>query len=78
LSGNRTNAVIMLFALVGIVPLLAGGAGLAAFLLQRVGFGLAVWGLLPFLGLCVAALALGAALGKAAGGRRGGGASGKE
>lgn len=78
MSGNRTNAIIMLFALVGIVPLLAGGAGLAAFLLQRAGFGIAVWGLLPLAGLCVAVLALGAALGKAAGGRRGGGESGKE
>lgn len=85
MAGDRTNAMILLFALVGLVPLLAGGAGLAAFLLQRAGFGLAVWGLLPLLGLCVAVLALGAALGRAAGGKRGGsaedrnrGSSGKE
>lgn len=68
---DASRAMILLFALVGLVPLLAGGAGLAAFLLQRAGFGIAVWGLLPLAGLLVAVLALGAALGKAAGGKRG-------
>lgn len=68
MSGNRSRQMALLFALVGLVPLLVGGAALAAVLLQRAGFGLAVWGLVPLLGLCVAVLALGAALGGAAGG----------
>lgn len=72
MSENRANPMVLLFALVGVVPLLVGGAGLAAALLQRAGFGLVVWGLLPLLGLCVAVLVLGAALGKAAGGNAGG------
>lgn len=78
MAGDRTNALVLLFALVGLVPLLAGGAGLAAFLLQRAGFGLAVWGLLPLLGLCVVVVVLGAALGKAAGVSRGRRKSGEE
>lgn len=64
------NPMAMLFALVGAVPLLAGGAGLAGLLLQRAGFGIAVWGLLPLLGLLVAVIVLGVVLGKAAGGKR--------
>lgn len=67
----RANPMALLFALVGLVPLLVAGAGLAAALLQRAGHGILVWGGLPLLGLCAAVLALGAGLGAAAGGRRG-------
>lgn len=66
----RATPMAMLFALLGVVPLLVGGAGLAGLLLQRAGFGVAVWGLLPFLGLLVAVLVLGVVFGKAAGGKR--------
>lgn len=65
----RANPMAMLFALIGAVPLLAGGAGLAGLLLQRAGFGIVVWGLVPLFGLLGAVLVLGAVLGKAAGGR---------
>ncbi len=63
----------MLFALVGAVPLIVGGAGLAAFLLQRAGFGIVVWGLLPVLGMLAVVGVLGVVLGKAAVVRRGSG-----
>lgn len=62
----RTQPMIMLFALLGAVPLLVGGAGLAALLLQRAGFGIVAWGMLPFLGLLAVVLVLGVVLGKAA------------
>ena len=62
--------MVMLFALIGAVPLLAGGAGLAGLLLQRAGFAIVVWGGLPLAGLLVVVLVLGAVLGKAAGGKR--------
>ena len=68
----RADPMAMLFALVGAVPLIVGGAGLAAFLLQRAGFGMLVWGLLPVLGMLVVVGALGVVLGKAAVVRRGG------
>ena len=71
MSENRTSPMVMLFALVGAMPLLAGAAGLAGLLLQRAGFGILVWGLVPLLGLLVAAAVLGVVLGKAAGGGRG-------
>ncbi len=63
--------------LVGAVPILAVGAGVAAFLLMRAGYGVLVWGLLPFVGLLVISGALGLALGRAAGGRSGNGDSGR-
>ncbi len=62
--------MVMLFALVGAMPLLAGAAGLAGLLLQRADFGILVWGLVPLLGLLAVAAVLGVILGKAAGGRR--------
>lgn len=69
----RADPMAMLFALVGAVPLIVGGAGLAAFLLQRAGFGMLVWGLLPVLGMLIVVGVLGAVLGKAAVVRRGSG-----
>jgi hypothetical protein len=49
----------LLFILLGTVPLVVGGAGVAAFLLMRAGYGALVWAVVPFVGslLVVAALA---------------------
>ena len=66
----RANPMTMLFALLGAVPLFVGGAGIAALLLQRAGFGVVVWGVLPFLGLLAVVLVLGVVLGKGAVARR--------
>jgi uncharacterized protein (DUF58 family) len=48
----------LLFVLLGTVPLVVGGAGVAAFLLMRAGFGFLLWGVVPFVAslLVVAAL----------------------
>lgn len=62
----RAEPKTLLFALVGAVPLLVGGAVTAAVLLQRAGLGIAVWGLLPLLGLLGAVLVLAVMLGRAA------------
>jgi hypothetical protein len=58
-----TGAVLLL-------SLLGGGAGVAAFLLLRAGYGFLVWGLLPPLALILIAAILGAVLWWAAGGSR--------
>ncbi len=58
--------LISLFVLVMTVPLLVGGAGVASFLLLRVGYGVVVWGLLPFLALLLLAGVLGLVIGRAA------------
>ena len=67
---DRAHAKMMLFVLIGAVPLVVAGAGLASFLLLRAGYGLFVGALLPFAVSLLLAAALGAALGRAAGGRR--------
>jgi hypothetical protein len=66
---DRAHAKTMLFLLIGAVPLVVAGAGLASFLLLRAGYGLVVGALLPFAVSLLLAAALGAALGRAAGGR---------
>lgn len=53
------------------MPLLVGGAVTAAVLLQRAGLGVAVWGLLPLLGLLAAVVVLAVMLGRAADEERG-------
>lgn len=58
----------LLFVLIGVVPLAVGGAGIASFLLQRAGYDVAVWAVLPFLGLLAFVLVLGAVLGRMASG----------
>lgn len=63
---NRPRPEILLIVLVLVVPVLAGGAGVAALLLLRAGYGVLVWGLLPLLGLLASAGVLGVALGRAA------------
>jgi hypothetical protein len=68
---DRAHAKRMLFVLIGVVPLVVAGAGVASFLLLRAGYGLVVGALLPFaLSLLLVAI-LGAALGRAAGRTRG-------
>jgi hypothetical protein len=67
---RRISPYILVFILTGAVLLLAllgGGAGVAAFLLLRAGYGFLVWGLLPPLALILAAAILGAGLWWAAG-----------
>ena len=61
----------LLFVLIGTVPLVVAVAGVVAFVLMRAGFGVLVWAVVPFLGSMLAIAALGAFLGRAAGGRRG-------
>lgn len=60
----------LLFVLLGVVPLVVVGAGLASFLLLRAGYGLVVGALVPFIVSLLLAAALGALLGRAASGRR--------
>lgn len=58
--------LVLLFVLLVTVPLLVGGAGVASFLLLRAGYGVLVWGLLPFLVLLALAGMLGIFIGRAA------------
>jgi hypothetical protein len=48
-----------LLAMVMAVPVMVGLSGLASFLLLRMGYGVLVWALLPFLGLLLLVAALG-------------------
>lgn len=60
----------LLFVLVVIVPVAVAAAGLVSFLLLRSGYGIVVGVLLPFVALLALVAALGASLGRAAGGGR--------
>jgi uncharacterized membrane protein len=60
----------MLFVLIGAVPLLVAGAGVASFLLLRADYGLVVGAVVPFAISLVLVAVLSAALGRAAGTRR--------
>ncbi len=64
---DRAHAKRMLFVLIGAVPLVVAGAGVASFLLLRAGYGLVVGALLPFAVSLLLVAILGAALGRAAG-----------
>jgi len=66
---DRTHAKTMLFVLLGTVPVVVVGAALISFLLLRAGYGLVVGALLPFAVSLLLVAALGAVLGRAAGGR---------
>jgi len=66
---DRTHAKTMLFVLLGTVPVVVVGAGLISFLLLRAGYGFVVGALLPFAVSLLLVAALGAVLGRAAGGR---------
>jgi hypothetical protein len=61
----------LLFVLLGTVPLLVAGAGVAAFLLMRSGYGVLVWAVLPFVASLLVVATLAFLLSRAAGGRRG-------
>jgi hypothetical protein len=56
----------LLFVLLGTVPLVVAGAGVAAFFLMRAGFGFLVWGVLPFMASLLVVAAISFALSRAA------------
>jgi hypothetical protein len=66
---DRAHAKTMLFVLIGAVPVVVVAAGVVSFLLLRAGYGLVVGALLPFAVSLLLVAALGAVLGRAAGGR---------
>lgn len=60
----------LLFILLGAVPVVVGGSGLASFLLLRAGYGILVWGVVPlFVSLFLVGM-ISALLGVAASGSR--------
>jgi hypothetical protein len=63
---NGLRPETLLFVLLGTVPLVVAGAGVAAFLLMRAGFGFLVWGVVPFVASLLAVAALSFALSRAA------------
>jgi hypothetical protein len=69
---NSMHPQTLLFVLLGTVPLVVAGAGLAAFLLMRAGFGFLVWGVVPFVASLVAVAAISFLLSRAARVGRGG------
>jgi hypothetical protein len=68
---DRAHAKRMLFVLIGTIPLVVAGTGVASFVLLRAGYGLIVGALLPFAVSLLLAAILGVALGRAAGRTRG-------
>ncbi len=56
----------LLFVLISVVPLVVAVAFVAAVVLQRAGFGLVIWALLPFVVSMALIGALGVVLGRAA------------
>ena len=69
---NRMHPQTLLFVLLGTVPLVVAGSGVAAFLLMRAGFGFVVWGLVPFLASLLVVAAISFLLSRAARVDRGG------
>jgi len=69
---NRMHPQTLLFVLLGTVPLVVAGSGVAAFLLMRAGFGFVVWGLVPFLASLLVVAAISFLLSRAARLDRGG------
>lgn len=67
---NRMHPQTLLFVLLGTVPLVVAGAGVAAFLLMRSGYGVLVWVVVPFVVSLLVVAALAFVLSRAAGGRR--------
>ena len=63
---SRLRPEILLAVLLLTVPLVVGGAGVAAFLLMRAGFGFLVWGVVPFFASLLAVAAISFALSRAA------------
>ena len=68
---GKIHPLTLLLVLLGVVPLVVGGAGLVSFLLLRSGYGYLVGGILPFLVSLLVVGVIGALLGRAASGRRG-------
>jgi predicted Kef-type K+ transport protein len=69
---NRMQPQTLLFVLLGTVPLVVAGAGVAAFFLMRAGFGFLVWGVVPFVASLAAVAAISFLLSRAARMGRGG------
>ena len=69
---SRMRPETFLFLLLGTVPLVVAGAGVAAFLLMRAGFGFLVWGVVPFVASLLAVAAISFLLSRAARIGRGG------
>jgi hypothetical protein len=63
---NRLRPETLLFVLLCTVPLVVGGAGVAAFLLMRAGFGFLLWGVVPFVASLLVVAVLSFALSRAA------------
>jgi hypothetical protein len=63
---NRLRPETLLLVLLLIVPLVVGGAGVAAFLLMRAGFGFLLWGVVPFVASLLVVAALSFALSRGA------------
>jgi hypothetical protein len=63
---SRMRPETLLFLLLGTVPLVVAGAGVAAFLLMRAGFGFLVWGVVPFVASLLAVAAISFLLSRAA------------
>jgi hypothetical protein len=63
---NRLRPETLLLVLLLTVPLVVGGAGVAAFLLMRAGFGFLLWGVVPFVASLLVVAALSFALSRAA------------
>jgi hypothetical protein len=63
---SRPRPETLLFVLLLSVPLVVGGAGVAALFLMRAGFGFLVWGVVPFVASLLAVAGLSFALSRAA------------
>jgi len=61
---------VLLFVLLGTVPLVVAVAGVVAFFLMRAGYGVLVWAVLPFVASLLAVAAISFVLSRAAGGGR--------
>jgi hypothetical protein len=65
---SPTALPLVLLGVVLLLSLFGAAAGVVSFLLLRAGYGLLVWGVLPFLALVLVALVLGAVVWWLAGG----------
>ena len=72
---NRMHPQTLLFVLLGTVPLVVAGAGVAAFLLMRSGYSVLIWAVLPFVASLLAVAAIAFLLSRAAKTDRGQGSS---
>ena len=67
---GKVHPITLLLVLLGVVPIVVGGAGFVSFFLLRAGYGYLVGGVLPFLVSLLIVGFVGALLGRAASGRR--------